>query len=552
MTTNTAPTPSPKTGFFKTLIDGNEGGLKANGLTPAQKLSLRFVVVGLIYFGFAAIEGMIMRIYQIEIISFIGIHQYFGILTAHPLVGIFGSSYMIVFGAFLFVVPFMMKKPLWSLKIGQTSFLLIAIGTFTFWAAGFISHYSALYTLYWPLPADFEQFSALGGVFFIAGIALVMVGSLLFVLNVFKSIMYTPEGWEQQPGGALLSSALGFTGLANLFRKEKKPHLVPLPVAAIARGSVDVALNALIITFSGVLILVYMIWHLFGVNLADTAIDALLYKNWYWWGLDLVADGLVLIFVAGTWYLLAMLITGRKLFMQNIARAALAVELIVSWTVWSHHLLSDQSQPAFLKIVSGELVTAFELITQGIAIFVTLATLWLARPLKMTNELKFLLGGLLGFGLAVPAGIMQADMGLNRILHNTQWIIGPHVHVAILVGLGMTLYAAIYALWPLLTNGVKLYSQWMSDVHFWGTLIGGIGMGAFMGMAGLQGMLRRTVYMEGEYAPYMWLAAISGALILIGFVFFMINIIMSVGLKGLLGIFTKSKLDTKDLVPSAD
>ena len=550
MSTNTAPTSSSDTGFFKTLIDGNEGGLKADGLTPAQKLSLRFVVIGLIYFGFAAIEGMILRIYQIEVISFIGIDQYFGILTAHPLVGIFGSSYMIVFGAFLFVIPFMMKKPLWSLKVGQASFLLIAIGTFTFWFSGFISHYAPLYTLYWPLPADFDQFNAVGGSFFIAGIALVMVGSLLFVLNVFKSITYTPEGWEQQPAGALLSSALGFTGLANLFRKEKKEHLVPLPVAAIARGSVDVALNALIITFSGVLILVYMIWHLFGVNLADTAIDALLYKNWYWWGLDLVADGLVLIFVAGTWYLLAMLITGRKLFMQNIARAALAVELVVSWTVWSHHLLSDQAQPAILKIVSGELVTAFELITQGIAIFVTLATLWLARPLKMTNELKFLLGGLLGFGLAVPAGIMQADMGLNRILHNTQWIIGPHVHVAILVGLGMTLYAAIYVLWPLLTNGVPLYRQWMSNVHFWGTLLGGIGMGAFMGMAGLQGMLRRTVYMEGEFTPYMWLAGISGALILIGFVFFMINIIMSVGLKGLFGIFTKSKLDTKDLVPA--
>ncbi len=71
----------------------------------------------------------------------------------------------------------------------------------------------------------------------------------------------------------------------------------------------------------------------------------------------------------------------------------------------------------------------------------------------MTNELKFLLGGLPGFALTVPAGIMQADVGLNRILHNTQWIIGPHVHVAILIGLTMTLYAAIYILFPLLTNG---------------------------------------------------------------------------------------------------
>ena len=119
------------------------------------------------------------------------------------------------------------------------------------------------------------------------------------------------------------------------------------------------------------------------------------------------------------------------------------MELVVSWTVWSHHLLSDQAQPGFLKVLSGEMVTAFELITQGLAFFITLATLWSARPLKMTNPLKFLLGGLLGFALAVPAGIMQADIGLNRILHNTQWVIGPHVHVAILVGLAMTLYAAI-------------------------------------------------------------------------------------------------------------
>ena len=209
-------------------------------------------------------------------------------------------------------------------------------------------------------------------------------------------------------------------------------------MAAIARGSVDMALNTTIILFTGVLILVYMVSALFGVDLSHTAVDSLLYKNWFWWGLDLIADGLVLIFVAGTWYLLAMMITGKSLYMQNIARAALLLELVVSWTVWSHHLLSDQSQPAILKVVSGEMVTAFELITQGLAFFITLATLWSARPLKMTNELKFLLGGLLGFALAVPAGIMQADVGLNRILHNTQWIVGPHVHVAILVGLTMT------------------------------------------------------------------------------------------------------------------
>lgn len=537
--------------FKETFLNGAEGKFIPSSLTPMQKLVLRFVVVGLVFYAFALIEGMIMRIYQIEPIAAIPDYQYYAILTAHPLVGIFGSTYSLVFGAFLFLVPFLMKKPLWSFQLANWTNILIAVGTFVFWIAGFITHYSPLYTLYWPLPADFNQFSPLGGTFFILGIALVMVGTAFFVVNIFKTITYTPEGWVKQPSGALLADAIGYTGLRNLFTKKdkQKEHLVSLPVAAIARGTVDTALNAGIILFTGVLILIYLVGHLVGFDLKNSAVDALLYKNWFWWGLDLIADGLVLIFVAGTWYLLAMLITGKDLFMQNIARAALFVEMVVSWTVWSHHLLSDQAQPGFLKILSGEMVTAIELITQGLAFYITLATLWSARPLKMTNELKFLLGGLLGFALAVPAGIMQADIGLNRILHNTQWIVGPHVHVAVLVGLTMTLYSAIYVLFPIVTNGAKLYSQKLANIHFWTHLIGGIGMGAFMGMAGLQGMLRRTIYYNGEFDLYMILAAICGGLLLVGFLAFFYNIVMSLGLNGVLGVFTRSNIGKEVLVP---
>jgi len=536
--------------FIHTLVNGEQESFKPATLTPMQKMILRFVVVGLVYYGFAVVEGMIMRLYEITPIPTVPTQQFFAIMTAHPLVGIFGSTYAIVFGTFLFLVPFLMKKPLWSIPLANWTCGLLAVGTFTFWFAGFLSEYAPLYTLYWPLPADFTQFSLWGGTFFIVGIALVMVGTVLFVVNIFKTISYTPAGWVKQPAGALIGSALGLSGLQAFFSKNKKEHLVSLPVAAIARGTVDTALNAGIILFTGVLILVYMVAALLGHDLRHSAVDALLYKNWFWWGLDLIADGLVLIFVAGTWYLLATLITGKKLYMENFARAALFVEMVVSWTVWSHHLMSDQAQPGILKTVSGEMVTSFELITQGLAFFITLVTLWSARPLKMTHPLKFLLGGLLGFALAVPAGIMQADLGLNRILHNTQWIIGPHVHVAVLVGLTMTLYSAIYLLFPLVTNGAKLYSEKLAVFHFWAHLLGGIGMGAFMGMAGLQGMLRRSLYVNGEFNGYMILAALSGALLLFAFLAFFFNIVMSLGLEGVLGIFTPSRLDTKEPLPA--
>jgi cytochrome c oxidase subunit I len=535
--------------LIHTLIHGGQEPAEKKPLTPMQKMILRFVVVGLGFYAFALIEGMIMRLHEVAPLPGIEPRQFFAIMTAHPLVGIFGSTYSIVFGAFLFLVPMLMKKPLWSITLANWTCGLVGAGTFTFWSAGFFSEYAPLYTLYWPLPADFSQFSIIGGIFFITGIALVMVGTVLFVINIFKTITWTPPGWPKQPAGALLGSALGLSGLRNLFRKKKEEHLVPLPVAAIARGTVDTALNSGVILFTGVLILVYMVAALFGVNLKRTAVDALLYKNWFWWGLDLIADGLVLIFVAGAWYLLAMLITGKKLFMENIARAALLVELVVSWTVWSHHLMSDQAQPGMLKILSGEMVTAFELITQGLAFFITLATLWSARPLKMTHPLKFLLGGLLGFALAVPAGIMQADLGLNRILHNTQWVVGPHVHVAVLVGLTMTLYSAIYFLFPIVTNGAKLFSEKLASLHFWAHLLGGIGMGAFMGMAGLSGMLRRSLYLNGEFRFFMALAALAGCLLVLGFAAFFFNIVMSLGLKGVIDIFLPSKLKTKDLLP---
>ena len=543
--------------FLHTLIYGNEGGLKADGLTPTQKVTLRAVIVGVLYYGLSALEGMMMRVHAVTPLPMLDDSHYFSVMTVHPIVGIFGSTYLVVFGAFTFLVPYLMKKPLYSIKLANATWMLIALGALLAWLGGFLFHYAPLYTLYWPLPVDFKQFNAIGGLVFITGIALIMIGTLGFIYNIFATVFYTEEGHEKRPMKPLLISALGIDGMLNIWYKMRgrepysKEPAVSLPVVAIFRGTIDTFLDALVILTCGILIMVYIIGDLSGVAMDYRSVNALLYKNFFWWGLDLIADGLVLIYIAGSWYLLAMLITGKKLFMQNIARAALLLELIVSWAVWSHHLLADQGQYNMMKLISGEMVTAFELVTQGIAIFITLVTLWSAKPLKMSNELKFLLGGILGFMLAVPAGIIQADMGLNRILHNTQWVAGPHFHVAILVGLTMTLYSAVYILWPTLTNGVKLYSQKMANYHFWAQLVGGIGMGAFMGMAAMDGMLRRTLYLEGEYQTYMILAGICGLLLLSAWIVFLLNVVLSIGVKGLIGIFSRSKLQTKALVPES-
>jgi cytochrome c oxidase subunit 1 len=532
--------------FVNTLMNGTNFDHKS--LNALQKVTLRAVVMSFLFFGLVAIEGMIMRMVVTgdknplpEMFSHP--EHYFSIMTVHPIVGIFGSTYQLVFAAFMFLVPFLTKKPLYSIKLANFVWLTITIGTALAWIAAFVWQYAPLYTLYWPLPADTKQFQLVGGIVFIIGVALIMVGTFGFIYNIYATIFARVGVHKDKTTKELLISGFGIDGILNLFNKlrgkqpySKEPALA-LPVVAIFRGTVDTFLDAVVILGAGLLVLVYLIFDASGSPLNVATIDALLYKNFFWWGLDLVADGLVLIYVAGSWYLLATLITGQKLFMENVARAALMLELLVSWMVWSHHLLGDQGQPEMMKLISGEMVTAFELLTQGLSLFITLVTLWKARPLKMTMELKYLLGGLVGFGLAIPAAIIQADMGMNRVLHNTQWIIMAHVHIALIVGLYMTLYSALYVLWPIVTNNTKMWSSKLSNVHFWLYLIGGIGMGAFGGMAGLDGMLRRHLYVNGEFNTYMILAAIFGSMVLIAWFVFLFNIVMSVGIKGLIGIF---------------
>ena len=47
------------------MLNGEQGAFKPATLSPMQKMTLRLVVVGFVYSAFAAIEGMIMRVYEV-------------------------------------------------------------------------------------------------------------------------------------------------------------------------------------------------------------------------------------------------------------------------------------------------------------------------------------------------------------------------------------------------------------------------------------------------------------------------------------------------------
>jgi cytochrome c oxidase subunit 1 len=64
-------------------------------------------------------------------------------------------------------------------------------------------------------------------------------------------------------------------------------------------------------------------------------------------------------------------------------------------------------------------------------------------------------------------------------------------------------------------------------------------MGLGMGLAGVAGMLRRMLYLDGlgTFQPYMDGALIGAIILASGYAVFLVNVLRTVGVKGLLGVF---------------
>ncbi len=527
-----------------------------------EKWTLRFAVVALLFLALSGFEGMLMRTQQYDIDSLHGMETflntlrpgdiepttpelYYAMLTAHPIVGIYGFVYMAVFGAFYFLVPYLINKPVKHPKLVVTNFWLQIIGVMVCWASGFFGLFNALYTLYWPLPVSFDRVPVIGSIFFMLGAAAIMVNILLFSYNIFKTVL-SKNGDGSYTLGQFLRAAFGIPRLMKLLSREDKTAVnmdyngMPVFIVAVARGSIDTVINAIVLLSAGVLILVYGLFALFGNPLNPLAVDALIFKNVYWWGLDMVADGNALIYTAGVWYLLVPLLTGRPLYGASVVKTVIMVDLLVSMGVWSHHLLGDTSQPMWMKLLSGQLITWGEYFTMGLTIFVSLMTIWKARPVKMSAPMKFVLGSMFGFVMGGIAGLIQANVGLNMIFHNTQWVVALHAHTFLLTGVGTMLFAVIYTLVPMLTT-LEFKFKKLVNWHLWLWLIGSVTMSYAMGMAGSKGMLRRTLYTAGEFTPYTLVAIIGGTILSIGFVLFLVNLVSTLGLKNVFSLLIPEK-----------
>lgn len=539
-----------------------------------EKWTLRYAVVGLVFLAMAGFEGVLMRTQLLAPHALDGFENllnafrpgaaepssaevFYSMLTAHPIVGIYGFAYLCVMGAFYYLVPLLLKTEIRHKRLVAVNFWLQSVGVLICWGAGFFAMFNALYTLYWPLPVAYDRVPLVGSVIYGLGLVLIEINVLLFGYNLIATVLSKGLNGARTLG-QYLASAFGLSQLLGRIRRTGSgtPATTvddpPVFIVAVARGSIDTAINAVVMFSAGILLLTYGLPMLLaGIRLDPAAIDSLVYKNWFWWGLDMIADGNVLMYTAGTWYLLVPLLVNRKLYAERVVRWVILADLLVSLFVWSHHLLADRPQPFGLRLISGQFVTWGEFFTMGLTMFTVMMTIWLARPVTFSPALKFVMGSIFGFAVGGMAGLVQANTGLNLVLHNTQWVPGIHAHTQLLIGLGMLLFAVIYALFPMLTK-LELRSQKLVNWHFWPWLVGGMTMTYAMGLAGEQGMLRRTIYKGSLYEPYMAMALVGAGLLTVGFLAFLVNLLISLGWRNILGLVVPEAWLARRVASAAD
>ena len=175
----------------------------------------------------------------------------------------------------------------------------------------------------------------------------------------------------------------------------------------------------------------------------------------------------------------------------------------VGFVVWAHHMytagLSLDTQAYFL---AATMVIA---VPTGIKIFSWIATMW-GGSIRFDTPMLFSIGFIFLFTFGGVTGVVLANPGIDRALHDTVYVVA-HFHYTMSIGALFTLFTGWYYWFPKMTG--YMYNEFLGKLHFWLIFIGVNATFFPMHFPGLAGMPRRVpdvpdAYCWLEHDFYRW------------------------------------------------
>jgi cytochrome o ubiquinol oxidase subunit I len=215
--------------------------------------------------------------------------------------------------------------------------------------------------------------------------------------------------------------------------------------------------------------------------------------------------------------------SGKPLFgYRSMVLATMAI-CIISFMVWLHHFFTMGAGPDVNAIFG--IASMIIAVPTGVKIYNWLFTMYGGR-IRFTTPMLWSIGFMVTFILGGLTGVLVAVPPADFLLHNSLFLVA-HFHNVIIGGVLFGAFAG-YTYWFPKAFGFRLH-EGLGKAAFWFWLVGFYV--AFMPLyaVGFLGMTRRMQHYDvPEWRPWLYLAGVGAVLILIGIVFQIAQLVVSI------------------------
>ncbi|RMG08381.1 MAG: cytochrome c oxidase subunit I [Cyanobacteria bacterium J055] len=205
---------------------------------------------------------------------------------------------------------------------------------------------------------------------------------------------------------------------------------------------------------------------------------------------------------------------------RAIAYSSLAI-CFLGLVVWAHHMFTSGT-PGWLRMFFMIATMAIAVPT-GIKVFSWVATIW-GGKIRLNSAMLFAIGFISFFLVGGLSGVMVASVPFDIHVHDTYFIVA-HFHYVLFGGSVTGIYAGLYHWFPKMTG--RMMNDTWGKVHFVLHFVG-FNLCFFpMHILGLQGMPRRVVQYNPEFATLNMVCTVGSVLLAISTIPFLINAVWS-------------------------
>jgi cytochrome o ubiquinol oxidase subunit 1 len=215
--------------------------------------------------------------------------------------------------------------------------------------------------------------------------------------------------------------------------------------------------------------------------------------------------------------------SGKPLFGYRSMVAATMAICILAFMVWLHHFFT-MGAGADVNAIFG-IATMIIAVPTGVKVFNWLFTMYGGR-IVYSVPMLWALGFMVTFTIGGMTGVLLAVPPADFVLHNSLFLVA-HFHNVIIGGVLFGAFAG-YTYWFPKAFGFRLH-EGLGRAAFWFWIVGFYLAFMPLYVVGLMGMTRRMQqYDMPEWRPWLLLAAAGAAVILVGIVLQVVQLVVSI------------------------